>query len=71
MTKERISAIPYTTYTQKESKIIPGLIIDGDELLTCPRCKYVTTMPNHSEKITCRKCELNIQVWGASLEITQ
>ena len=60
----------YEIRTQVQSKIIPGVMVDGPSKFRCPRCKHVNSnMPQHGEEWRCSKCNLDLIIWGNSIEL--
>jgi predicted RNA-binding Zn-ribbon protein involved in translation (DUF1610 family) len=69
MKKECVRFDHYYIIEYKESKHVPGLIIEEINSFRCPRCNTTHKCLDHGESMRCDICGLNLELWGNGLYI--
>lgn len=69
MTKECVRYDDYYVIDFKESRFIPGLIIEQINKFRCPRCNTLHKELHHGRSKTCDICGLKLELWGNALYI--
>ena len=67
--------LTYSNYylpLEREHKLFPGLkVTEYDKgILRCPRCNYPGSDIEHGKRRRCEKCDLLMEIWGNTLEIS-
>lgn len=67
---EKVLYSDFNKHIFTESKIVPGLQVMINEVLTCPKCSAIHSGIEHGETTTCNCCGLTMTRWGNVLSMS-